>query len=355
MPSRTAQRYPPTTRVLPGDRLLASPFIPDYKGDATGDIARKDPSAMSDPLPTRPGRAENGAHFGRVIGLGTVCVGFTALAAATFVLSYSGLHAFVLQAGVTGRLARGYPFLVDAMLVIAAAAVIWLRAAGLPSRLLAWLSLLAVLAAAATADALHAAGDRLPDSYAPIIAAVVPWALVFIGFMLLLAMLRHARLRLLAGHAAADGSGRWPGEALQFREPGMSGHVATRADAAPSIVPGLERQRAVQPQPLTVPSQAGRVSFEGADDDTDPGTGTAAAGEYYSVATAASAGARAAQATDADVSDVDPPPDDPGDDGSAYDPADGTAAYPADADSLAMSEEPGSPDAVADATLSDGS
>ena len=84
------------------------------------------------------------------------------------------------------------------MLVIVLAAVLALRGAGLPSRLLAWLTLLVVLAAAAGADALHAAGRRLPHQRAAIAAAVLPWVLVLIAFVLLLAMLRHARLRRVA-------------------------------------------------------------------------------------------------------------------------------------------------------------
>ena len=50
---------------------------------------------------------------------------------------------------VAPRLARGYPLIIDAMLVIVLAAVLALRGAGLPSRLVAWISLLAVLVAAA--------------------------------------------------------------------------------------------------------------------------------------------------------------------------------------------------------------
>ena len=90
------------------------------------------------------------------------------------------------------------------MLVIVLAAVLALRGAGLPSRLLAWLTLLVVLAAAAGADALHAAGRRLPHQAAAITAAVLPWVLVLIAFVLLLAMLRHARLRRTADVSAPD-------------------------------------------------------------------------------------------------------------------------------------------------------
>lgn len=141
----------------------------------------------------------------RVLAMAAVSVGLAALAGGTFVLSYSGIHALALHAGIAPRLARGYPLLLDAMLVIALAAVLALREADRPSRLLAWTTLLAVLAAAAGADALHAAGHRLPHRDAAITAAVLPWVLVFLAFALLLAMLRHARMRRLTATRAAHG------------------------------------------------------------------------------------------------------------------------------------------------------
>jgi hypothetical protein len=147
-------------------------------------------SAQVGPAP--PDRAPRAL---RILALAAVWLGLAALAAATFVLSYSAIRAVALEAGIAPRLARGYPLLLDAMLVIVLAAVLALRGAGLPSRLLAWLTLLVVVAAAAGADALHAAGRRLPHQATAITAAILPWVLVLIAFMLLLAMLRHARLR----------------------------------------------------------------------------------------------------------------------------------------------------------------
>jgi hypothetical protein len=60
----------------------------------------------------------------RILALAAVGLGLAALAAATFILSYSGIHALALQAGIAPRLARGYPLLIDAMLVIVLAAVL---------------------------------------------------------------------------------------------------------------------------------------------------------------------------------------------------------------------------------------
>ena len=140
----------------------------------------------------------------RIVGLVGVGLGVAALATATFVLSYSAIHVLALRAGVAPRLARGYPLLIDAMLVIVLAAVLALRGASLPSRLLAWGTLLAVLGAAAGADALHAAGRELPQHVAAIAAAVLPWVLVFLAFALLLSMLRYARLRRVAAEPPAE-------------------------------------------------------------------------------------------------------------------------------------------------------
>jgi hypothetical protein len=158
-------------------------------------------SERPSPATTRPERSPRAL---RLLGLAAVGSGVAALAAATFVLSYPAIHVLALQAGVAPRLARGYPLLIDAMLVIVLAAVLALRGAGLPSRLLAWATLLAVLAMAAGAAALHAAGRKLPERDAAIGAAVLPWVLVFLAFALLLAMLRYARLRRVTAAPLGD-------------------------------------------------------------------------------------------------------------------------------------------------------
>ena len=121
----------------------------------------------------------------RVMAFVAVCTGVAALAAGAFVLSYAGIHAVALQAGISHRLARGYPLIFDVLLVVILAALLALRGAGWPSRVLAWVCLLALLAAAAGADALHAAGRRLPARPAAVTAAILPWALVLIAFVLL--------------------------------------------------------------------------------------------------------------------------------------------------------------------------
>src|SRR5215472_5484466 len=126
--------------------------VPTLGADESQDGAAELVAAPSDAAP----------QAFRVLAVAAVCLGVAALAAATFVLSYSAIRAVALQAGVVPRFARGYPLLLDAMLVIALAAVLGLRGAGLPSRLLAWLTLLLVLTVAAGADAMHTAGRSMP-------------------------------------------------------------------------------------------------------------------------------------------------------------------------------------------------
>jgi hypothetical protein len=148
--------------------------------------------------PTQDGTAQSvdgTAQSARILVLAAVCLGVAALAAAAFVLSYAGIHTVAIQAGISSQYARDYPLLIDAMLVITLLAVLGLRGAGLPSRILSWLALLCVLAAAAGADVLHATGRMLRHTAGAATAAALPWALVLIAFVLLLALLRHARQR----------------------------------------------------------------------------------------------------------------------------------------------------------------
>jgi hypothetical protein len=231
----------------------------------------------------------------RILAVVAVCLGVIVLAAATFVLSYSAIRAVALQAGITPRLARGYPLLLDAMLVIVLAAVLALRSAGLPSRLLAWLTLFVVMAAAAGAEALHAAGRALPHQAAAITAAVLPWVLVLVAFALLLVMLRHARLRRVTG----------PDDRVVAHSAWPQGAAAQR-HAAQATVPS---HVIVQPA-RSMPLQLG------------PATVTA---RHDVVGESAPAHAQPELAMDAD-----PAADDPSTDEAANEPADGTTPYPAE-------------------------
>jgi len=135
----------------------------------------------------------------RLAALTAVIAGVVLLAAAAFVLSYAGIHHLALRAGVTPGLARLYPPVFDAMLVVAGAAALALRGAGWWARFYAWAALLIVLAAVAVGDAIHATHVALPIQPIRAVAAVMPWVLLLAAFGLLLEMLRHFR-RVRAGN-----------------------------------------------------------------------------------------------------------------------------------------------------------
>ena len=186
----------------------------------------------------------------RVTALVAVCAGVAALAAAAFIFSYAGIHSVALQAGVNVRLARGYPLILDVLLVVVLAAVLALRGAGWPSKLLAWICLIALLVAAAGADALHAAHDKLPARTAEITVAVVPWALVLIAFVLLLAMLRQARLRRShSGQRATQRKWQPPEPPPLSTQPLVPGFPAPAAPVAPGRGPADTLKLVVPRQP----------------------------------------------------------------------------------------------------------
>jgi hypothetical protein len=104
------------------------------------------------------------------------------------------------------------------MLVIAGAAAMALRGAGWWSRFYAWACLIALLAAVAIGDAVHATGTVLPERASRAAVAITPWVLLLLAFGLLLTMLRHfrkARASVAARQEAraAAASGGQPGEA----------------------------------------------------------------------------------------------------------------------------------------------
>jgi hypothetical protein len=129
---------------------------------------------------------------GRLVNLAVVVV-VLALAGATFVLSYTGVHAIVVQAGVSARLSRLYPGLFDAVFVIACVAAVMLRDARWWTRAYAWLVIIVMVAVVGTADAVHAMNVALPHRKTEGVVAAVPWILVLLGFSLMLTMLRHSR------------------------------------------------------------------------------------------------------------------------------------------------------------------
>ena len=116
-----------------------------------------------------------------------------AVAGATFVFSYDGVHAIAQLGGVSTRLARYYPGLFDAVLVIACVAAVMLRDGRWWARLWAWLVIVIVLGAIGTTDVLHAMNYTLRHRLTEGIVAAAPVAAVLLAFSLLLTLLRQSR------------------------------------------------------------------------------------------------------------------------------------------------------------------
>src|ERR1700758_4316244 len=118
-----------------------------------------------------------------------------AVAAATFVFSYDGVHAIALEGGVSTQLARYYPGLFDAVLVIACVAAVMLHGGRWWAGLWAWLVILVVLAAIGWTDVVHAMNYTLRHRPTEGAVAAAPVVAVLLAFSLLLTLLRGSRPR----------------------------------------------------------------------------------------------------------------------------------------------------------------
>jgi hypothetical protein len=207
--------------------------------------------------PSTPGRRRL-----RLAALIVAAVCVLVLAAGVFALSYPGARDTALNAGVSADLARIFPGIFDAVLLVACAAALSLRGA---VRGYAWLVILVVIAAVAVADATHAMSVALPRRPMEATVAVVPWAVLLIGFTLLYALVRQARPghtliqtdeRPGLGLPAPPGNGRGshagttvvplsellavrpgptPGRAEAESKPAPTGPAASRPTARPAI------------------------------------------------------------------------------------------------------------------------
>jgi Protein of unknown function (DUF2637) len=122
-----------------------------------------------------------------------VAIVVLAVAAGTFFLSYPGVHAIALQGGVSTQLARFYPAVFDAVLVIACVAAVMLRDARWWTRCWAWLVVIVLLAAIGTTDVLHAMSYGLQRRWTEGVVAAAPVAAVLLAFSLFLTLLRQSR------------------------------------------------------------------------------------------------------------------------------------------------------------------
>ena len=182
----------------------------------------------------------------RLVALIAAIAGVLVLAAAAFVLSYGGIHKIALSAGVPASMARIFPVIFDAMLVVSCAAVLSLRAAGWWPRLYSWLTTLVLLAAVAAAGAARATGTHLPRKPAAATIAVLPWLLLLLAFSLLLSMLRQFR----RSRAAAAAAGQPAAQAMAPQPTGPE-IPAPAVVATPAPAPGT-----------TPPGGAGRPGLE---------------------------------------------------------------------------------------------
>ncbi len=212
----------------------------------------------------------------RLTALIAVVIGVAVLAAAAFVFSYAGIHQIALAAGVNRSLARLYPVMFDAMLVVAFAAALALRGAGWWTRCYVWLCTLVLLAAVAAGDAVRAMGINLPRKPAAAAVAVIPWVLLLLAFVFWLAMLRQLRRSRAAaaarGARPASGAGNGQGDRQATRltldnlldprtgaaAPSLGNRLAAgpaqgQARAALETAPAVPQQRPPAPQAPPAP------------------------------------------------------------------------------------------------------
>ena len=177
---------------------------------------------MNSPLPASgPAKRRN---WSRLLVNVLVALVVIAVAGATFVFSYDGVHAIALLGGVSARLARYYPGLFDAVLVIACVAAVMLRDGQWWARLWAWVVIVVLLAAIGTTDVLHAMNYTLRHRPTEGIVAAAPVVAVLLAFSLLLTLLRQSRTQ------AQEPTG--PGPARRPRAP-RRGHRAHRPARGP--------------------------------------------------------------------------------------------------------------------------
>jgi hypothetical protein len=159
---------------------------------------------MNSPLPAS-GPAQRRNWTRRLVNL-LVALVVVAVAAATFVFSYDGVHAIALIGGMSKQLARYYPGLFDAVLVIACVAAVMLRDGRWWARLWAWVVVIVILAAIGTTDVLHAMDFTLRHRVTEGVVAAAPVVAVLLAFSLLLTLLRQSRTQATeaAGPAPLD-------------------------------------------------------------------------------------------------------------------------------------------------------
>jgi hypothetical protein len=198
----------------------------------------------------------------RAAALTAVIAGVVLVAGAAFVLSYQGIHQIARDAGVSPELARLYPVILDAMLVMSCAAALALRTAGPWTRLYVWTCLILLLAAVAAGNALYAMNISLPAQPTRAVVAVLPWALLLMGFGMLLAMLRHWRRIRVASAEASQARPASPADGVAAgATPGaVSWAGSTSSGPAKAGTPRSGVRELMEPRTGQPPERAGAVA-----------------------------------------------------------------------------------------------
>src|SRR3984885_2647552 len=200
------------------------------------------PGFRADPSPAQTAPARTWLH--RLVNV-VVAIVVLAVAAGMFVFSYPGVHAIARQGGVSGQLARFYPALFDAVLVIACVAAVMLRDARWWARCWAWLVAIVILGAIGATDVLHAMSYGLRQRPTEGVVAAAPVAAVLLAFSLFLTMLRQSRPQpadaapgqVPARGPAGDGAAEQPTAPMMISNVDIVPTLAAGAAAGPPPAP----------------------------------------------------------------------------------------------------------------------
>ena len=229
-------------------------------------MERHPDSASSPGFPADPTAAQTAPRrnwLNRLVNF-AVAIVVLAVAAGTFFLSYPGVHAIALQGGVSTQLARFYPAVFDAVLVIACVAAVMLRDARWWARCWAWLAVIVLLAAIGITDVLHAASYGLQRRPTEGVVAAAPVAAVLLAFSLFLTLLRQSRPQMTEA-----GGGQPPPPAPSDRYPAeapTASMLFTTADARELAAGAVPRPPA---PPIALPAAPAQADQRPAR-DSDP-------------------------------------------------------------------------------------
>jgi Protein of unknown function (DUF2637) len=231
---------------------------------------------------------------------GGLCV--LAIAADVIAFSYSDVRDLALTAGLSPRLARFYPLLFDAVLIVACAATVTLRGV---LRGFAWLAVVVIIGALAAADTVHAMSITVPTRPLGATIAIAPWVVLLTGLTLLDAMMRRTPGRRTEAVGPVSANGWAPPAGSPESTAGQPAGAAvvslsTLFHDPPTAPAGQARAAASQPA-----ADAGRGWITASQPAADASPAFATASEPAADADQPEAGASALQ-TSADPAAADP-------------------------------------------------